>query len=257
MFSTFRKLTNRMTLPALILPAVLVTMASLLALISTAITSATASQPGELLFPLRQPALEFQLALTRDPDERAAIELQMGAALPDAGAAAGEVFESTDDDGDNGAAGQEVKEDRSGAGDGDDGDRGDGSTGQGAMGIAPARVVATMTKLMRAMGQRVKGAVGMNPAPGLVTMTIALAMTTQIRVATRKMTTVTVMATTRTTPVTVAVTGKTRTMTPDRVAATISYCQYQTEGSFQKQGLKTQFSGPVFVSPPLPEVQEI
>jgi len=131
MFSTFRKLTNRMTLPALILPAVLVTMASLLALISTAITSAAASQPGELLFPLRQPALEFQLALTRDPDERAAIELQMGAALPDAGAAAGEVFESTDDDGGNGAAGQEVKEDRSGADDGDVDGRGDGPTGQG------------------------------------------------------------------------------------------------------------------------------
>jgi tetratricopeptide (TPR) repeat protein len=38
-------------------------------LISTVMNAAVESRPGELLFPLRQPALELQLSLVTDPDE--------------------------------------------------------------------------------------------------------------------------------------------------------------------------------------------
>src|SRR3990172_9454562 len=80
MQTTFRNLTRKLSLPVVALPAVFVTLASLGGLVSAVVGPAAASQPGSLLFPLRQPALGIQLALARDPEERAAIELRMQAA---------------------------------------------------------------------------------------------------------------------------------------------------------------------------------
>ncbi len=80
MQTSFRNLTRKLSLPIVALPAMFVTLASLGGLVSAVVGSAAASQPGSLLFPLRQPALGLQLALTRDPEQRSAIGLRMQAA---------------------------------------------------------------------------------------------------------------------------------------------------------------------------------
>lgn len=76
------KRSTRWTLVALIIPAVAVSLASLLALVSTVLDVAAESRPGDLLYPLRQPALELELGLTTDPAERAQIELRLTAPAP-------------------------------------------------------------------------------------------------------------------------------------------------------------------------------
>jgi len=62
----------------LALPAAAVTAASLWALASVTLDAAAGSRPGDLLHPLREQALEFQLGLADDSAERARIELEMG-----------------------------------------------------------------------------------------------------------------------------------------------------------------------------------
>lgn len=62
----------------LALPAAAVTAASLWALASVTLDAAAGSRPGDLLHPLREQALEFQLGLADDAAERARIELEMG-----------------------------------------------------------------------------------------------------------------------------------------------------------------------------------
>ncbi len=71
------KRTSRWLLILLLIPAVVVTVASLFGLISAVAEVAAESRPGDLLFPLRQNALEMQLGLTTDPAERARIELRL------------------------------------------------------------------------------------------------------------------------------------------------------------------------------------
>jgi hypothetical protein len=56
----FRKLTIRAQLPLLLIPVILVTGISLYSLLAAVLTSASASQPEDLLYPLHQPALQLQ-----------------------------------------------------------------------------------------------------------------------------------------------------------------------------------------------------
>lgn len=55
----------------LAVPALIVTVASLWTLVSVTLEAAGRSQPGDLLFPVREQALELQLSLASDPQERA------------------------------------------------------------------------------------------------------------------------------------------------------------------------------------------
>ena len=73
--SFLKKLGSRMRFPLLALPAVAVTVFSLIALLSVTVQVAVASQPGDLLYPLRQPALQIRGALTFGADIRSGINL--------------------------------------------------------------------------------------------------------------------------------------------------------------------------------------
>ncbi|MBI3241907.1 MAG: hypothetical protein HYZ49_06390, partial [Chloroflexi bacterium] len=81
-FDRLKRYLEKLALPVLILPALAVTAASLFALITTVVYVAAESQPSDLLFPLRQPALQLQSMLTTDPGERTEIEIRLQAALP-------------------------------------------------------------------------------------------------------------------------------------------------------------------------------
>ena len=61
----------------LAVPALIVTGASLWALVSVTLEVAAGSQPGDLFFPIREQALELQLSLASDPQERTEIELRL------------------------------------------------------------------------------------------------------------------------------------------------------------------------------------
>ncbi|MBI5649045.1 MAG: hypothetical protein HZC40_01120 [Chloroflexi bacterium] len=68
------------------LPALLVTGIALFLLLA-AVSNVAASQPGDLLYSLRAPALQLQLSLTNDPAKRAELERELAPTLqnqPDA-----------------------------------------------------------------------------------------------------------------------------------------------------------------------------
>ncbi|RMH02139.1 MAG: hypothetical protein D6706_00550, partial [Chloroflexi bacterium] len=72
--SKLKTLTTRLRLPLIALPALIVTVISLFALLSAVTNAAAFSKPGDVLYPLRQPALEIKHTLTLDPEERATLE---------------------------------------------------------------------------------------------------------------------------------------------------------------------------------------
>lgn len=55
-------------------PAAVATAGALFSLAASMVGAAEISQPGDLLYPLRRPALELQLTLTTDPETRAQLE---------------------------------------------------------------------------------------------------------------------------------------------------------------------------------------
>ncbi len=56
------------------IPAAVATAGALFSLAASMVGAAEISQPGDLLYPLRRPALELQLTLTTDPETRAQLE---------------------------------------------------------------------------------------------------------------------------------------------------------------------------------------
>ena len=69
---------SRIKIPLLAIPALLVSGATLLILLAAVTGAARDSQPGDVMYPLRAPALELQLELTNDADTRAELLRMLG-----------------------------------------------------------------------------------------------------------------------------------------------------------------------------------
>ncbi len=77
----FNNFLSKLRMSFIVVPAVLVTMISLIALLSAATDAAASSQPGDLLYPIRQPALDMKDAMTLNRAEPSTIELTPNAGL--------------------------------------------------------------------------------------------------------------------------------------------------------------------------------
>ncbi len=72
-----KSLKIRAALPLAAVPALLVTGAALLVLVAGVAGAASNSQPGDLLYGVRQPSLMLQMALTADPIRYSELQLQL------------------------------------------------------------------------------------------------------------------------------------------------------------------------------------